>query len=134
MLYRRRSCRGLSMVEMMFATMILAIVLLGLLGVIATVLRNLDDGRTYEKVGIAASSVFGQAGLAVSEDFEKSLFPDTFTPGVQEFPGLDGISFEIREELEREDLKRVEVTLYWTSKDKGEHRKTFMTKFLKGAR
>ncbi len=128
------SRRGLSMVEMMFAVMILSVVLLGMLGIIGTVLRNLEDGRTYEKVSIAANSLFGQAGLALSENFEKSLFPDTFIHGVQEFPGLEGVSYEVKEERERDDLKRVEVTLFWKSKDGLEHKKTFMTKFVKGAR
>lgn len=122
------------MVEMMFALLILSVVLLGLLGIITTVLRNLEDGRTYEKVNIAANSLFGQAGLAAAENFEKSLFPDTFAEGVQEFPGLEGILYEVHEELEREDLKRVEVTLFWENKDGTERKKTFMTKFVKGAR
>lgn len=122
------------MVEMMFAILILSVVLLGLLGIITTVLRNLEDGRSYEKVDIAANSLLGQAGLAASENFEISLFPDTFSEGVQAFPGLEGISYEIKEELEREDLKRVEVTLFWKNKDGAERQKTFMTKFVKGAR
>lgn len=131
---RAKNRHGFSMVEMMFALLILSVVLLGLLGVITTVLRNLEDGRAYEKVDIAANSLFGQAGLAAAENFEKSLFPDTFAEGVHQFPGLEGILYEVKEELEREDLKRVEVTLFWKNKDGAERKKTFMTKFVKGTR
>ena len=122
------------MVEMMFAVMILSVVILGLLGIISTVLKNLEEGRNFEKISIAANSLFGQAGLALSESFEVSLFPDTFTEGVQDFPGIEGVRYEVKEERERDDLKRVEVTLFWRSKDSVEHKKTFMTKFVKGAR
>lgn len=122
------------MVEMMFAVMILSVVILGLLGIISTVLKNLEEGRNFEKVSIAANSLFGQAGLALSENFEVSLFPDTFTEGVQDFPGIEGVRYEVKEARERDDLKRVEVTLFWKSKDSVEHKKTFMTKFVKGAR
>lgn len=122
------------MVEMMFAVMILAIVILGLLGIISTVLRNLEEGRTYEKLSIAATSVFGQAGLALEENFDRPLLPDTFSEGVHEFPGLEGVSYEVKEERERDDLKRVEVTLFWKSKGGSEHKKTLMTKFVKGVR
>ncbi len=133
MIHRSRLSAGFSMVEMMFAILILSLVLLGMLGVISTVLRNLEDGRSYEKVSIAANSIFGQAGLALSENFEKSLFPETFTEGVQPFPDLDGIQYQVTEARERDDLKRLEVTIFWKNKDGTDRKKTFMTKFVKGS-
>jgi hypothetical protein len=103
------------MMEIMFAMLILVVVILGLLGMLGSVLRSQSEGRIYEKVSIAANTVFGQAGQAISEDFEKSLVPD-----------------EISEQREKDDLKRVDITLYWKDKDGQEHQKTLSTKFLKG--
>ena len=77
---------GFSMIEMMFAIMICSIVLLGLLGVLGSVLRNQAEGRTYETISIAANSVFGQAGQALSEDFQRPLVPDVFPEGRQPVP------------------------------------------------
>ncbi len=134
MIRRCNSLRaGFSMVEMMFAIMILSVVLLGMVGSISTVLRNLEDGRSNERVSIAANSIFGQAGLALSENFEKSLIPGTFSEDVQPFPELNGIEYQVTEARERDDLKRVEVTILWKNKDGTARKKTFMTKFLKGS-
>lgn len=121
------------MIEMMFAILILSIVILGLMGVLGSVLRNQSEGRIYEKVSIAANTVFGQAGQALSDDFEKKLVPDVFPPGRQPVTGLEEeVSFEISETRERDDLKRVDITLYWKDKDGREHQKSLSTKFVKG--
>jgi hypothetical protein len=121
------------MMEIMFAMLILVVVILGLLGMLGSVLRSQSEGRIYEKVSIAANTVFGQAGQAISEDFEKSLVPDVFASGRQPVTGLEEeISFEISEQREKDDLKRVDITLYWKDKDGQEHQKTLSTKFLKG--
>jgi hypothetical protein len=121
------------MIEMMFAILILSIVILGLLGVLGSVLRNQSEGRTYEKVSIAANTVFGQAGQALADDFEKVLVPDVFPAGRQPVTGLEEeVTFEISETRERDDLKRIDITLYWKDKDGQEHSKALSTKFVKG--
>lgn len=124
--------RGFSMVEMMFAIMICTVVLLGLLGVLGSVLRNQAEGRTYEKISIAANSVFGKAGQALSEDFDRPLVPDIFAEGRQDLANLEGVSFEVSEELEAEDLKRVDIVIHWKDETGKEHSKSMTTKFLKG--
>ena len=120
------------MIEMMFAILIISIVLLGLISVMGSVLRNQSEGRTYDQVTIAANSVFGLAGQALSDDFEKPLIPDTFVAGRQPMTSLEGVSFEVTEQRERDDLKRVDVVIYWKDKTGNEHQKTLSTKFLKG--
>lgn len=129
---RRARYSGFSMVEMMFAMMICTIVLLGLVSVLGSVLRNQAEGRNYEKVSIAANTVFGRAGEALAEDFERPLVPDVFPEGRQPLPNLEGLEFEISEETEREDLRRVDIILYWTDDKDKEHSKPMTTKFLRG--
>ena len=120
------------MLEMMFAILILSVVLLGLMSVLGSVLRNQSEGRIYETVSVAANTLFGQAGQALHDKFDKPLVPDTFAAGRQPMPNLEGIEFEISENLEREDLKRVDIVLYWKDKAGAEHQKPMSTKFLKG--
>lgn len=127
-----RGRRGFSMVEMMFAIMICTVVLLGLLGVLGSVLRNQAEGRTYEKISVAANSIFGKAGQALSEDFDRPLVPDIFAEGRQDLVNLEGVSFEVSEELEAEDLKRVDIVIHWKDETGKEHSKSMTTKFLKG--
>lgn len=119
------------MVEMMFAIMICSIVLLALLGVLGSVLRNQAEGRAYEKVSIAANSIFGQAGQALAEDFERPLVPELFSEGRQSVTNLDGVEFEISQTLEKEDLMRVDIVVYWNDDKGSSHNKPFSTKFLK---
>lgn len=123
--------RGFSMIEMMFAIMICSVVLLGLLGVLGSVLRNQAEGRTYEKVSVAANSIFGKAGQALSEDFERPLVPDVFPKGRQPVDGVQDVSFEMSESQDRDDLRSVQIVLYWKDRDGHEHQKTMSTKFLK---
>lgn len=119
------------MVEMMFAILILSVVLLGLLAVLSSILRYQSEGRTYEKVSVAANDVFGQAGEALAENFDRPLVPDVFARGRHALPNLDGVTFEIADTAERADLRRVDLTLYWNDERNVEHRKTMTTKFLK---
>jgi type II secretory pathway component PulJ len=119
------------MMEMMFALLILSIVILGLVSVLGAVLRNQSEGRAYDQVSIATNAIFADAGLALSEDFEKSLIPDTFRPGRQPMESLKEVSFEVSETRERDDLKRVDIVVYWKDKNGIEHRKAMSTKFLK---
>lgn len=120
------------MVEMMFAIMICSIVLLGLLGVLTSVLRNQAEGRTYERISVAASTIFGRAGEALAENWSRPLVPDVFEAGRQPVPNLEELAFEVEETAEKDDLKRVDVTLYWTDEGGGARQKTMTTKFLKG--
>ena len=119
------------MMEMMFAIMICSVVLLGLLGVLGSVLRNQAEGRTYEQVSVAANSIFGKAGQALSEDFERPLVPDVFPKGRQPVDGVQDVSFEMSESQDRDDLRSVQIILYWKDRDGREHQKTMSTKFLK---
>jgi len=129
---RSRSARGFTMVEMMFAIMILSIVLLALVSVLGTILDNQMSGRTYDKVSIATNMLFGQARLALAEKFDRPLVPDVFPSGRQKLANLEGISYEISETMEpgRSDLARVVLTIYWTDKSAERH-KTMSTKFLR---
>lgn len=129
---RRRLERGFNMIEMMFAIFILTLVLFGLLGVLTSVLRNQAEGRSYEKVSIAANAIFGQAGDALTEHFDHDLVPDVFAAGRQPLASLEGVEFELSETRERDDLKRVDITIYWKDKNGAEHQKFMTTKFLKG--
>ena len=124
--------KGFTMIEMMFAILILSIVLLGLMSVLGSVLRNQSDGRIYETVSVAANAIFGQAGQAVHDNFDKPLIPGTFPAGRQPMTNLEGIEFEVSETLEREDLKRVDLVIYWKDKAGAERRTNMSTKFLKG--
>ena len=119
------------MIEMMFAIMLCSVVLMGLLGVLSSILRYQSEGRIYDKVSVAANDVFGQAGEALSKDFERPLVPDVFPPGRQPLASLEGVSFEVVETTERKDLKRVDLTLYWSDGRNIEHHKSMTTKFLK---
>lgn len=125
-----RSTRGFTMVEMMFAIMILSIVLLALVSVLGTILDNQMSGRTYDKVSIAANMVFGQARLALAERFDRPLVPDVFPSGRQKLANLEGVSYELSETKERKDLARVDLTIHWTDKNVDRH-KTMSTKFLR---
>lgn len=116
----------------MFAILIFSIVIFGLMGVLSSVLRNQTEGRVYEKVSIAANSIFGQAGQALSDNFEKPLVPDTFAAGRQPVSNLEGVTFEVTEALERDDLKRVDIVIYWKDNIGAERSKAMSTKFLKG--
>lgn len=127
----KRLERGFNMIEMMFAIFILSLVLLGLLGVLSSVLRNQAEGRSYELVSIAANSVFGQAGEALNEHFDHDLVPDVFAAGRQPVGGLEGVEFELTETRERDDLKRVDITIYWKDKNGTQHQKFMTTKFVK---
>ena len=118
------------MVEMMFAIMILSIVLLALVSVLGTILDNQMSGRTYDKVSIAANMIFGQARLALAEHFDRPLVPDVFPSGRQKLANLDGVSYELSETMERNDLARVDLTIHWTDKNVDRH-KTMSTKFLR---
>lgn len=119
------------MVEMMFAIMICSFVLLGLLGVLSSVLRNQAESRNYEKISIAANSIFGQVGQALDEDFERPLTPHLFAPGRQELTNLEGIGFEVTQVRERQDLMRVDIVIYWDDEKGVPHKKTMSTKFLR---
>ena len=121
------------MVEMMFAIMICSIVLLGLLAVLGSVLRNQEEGHNYEKVSIAANLIFSRAGQALENDFDQVLVPDIFAEGRQPLENLPDVSFEISETLvpAKEDLKQVEIVIYWNDKKGVEHRKSMSTKFLR---
>jgi type II secretory pathway pseudopilin PulG len=129
--YTNKRISGFSMIEMMFAIMICTIVLLGLLGVLGSVLRNQAEGRVYEKVSIAANSIFGQAGQALSEDFDRPLVPAVFADGRQPVTNLDDVEFEISQTLERDDLMRVDIVIHWADEKDVAHSKPMMTKFLK---
>lgn len=118
------------MVEMMFAILIFSIVLLGLLGVLSSLLRHQAEGRAYEQVSVAANSLFGLAGEALAEDFDRPLVPDVFPAGRQSVPNLEGITFELVETAERADLKRVDLSLYWRDRQNVEHHKSMSTRFL----
>ena len=124
--------KAFSMIEMMFAIMICTIVLMGLLSVLGSVLRNQAEGRTYEKISMAANSVFGQAGQALKEDFQRPLVPDVFPEGRQPLANLEGVEFELSETAERDDLRRVDIIIYWTDEKGVEHKKPMTTKFLEG--
>ncbi len=119
------------MIELLFALLILTIVILGMVGVLASLLRYQSDGRNYEKVGIAGGIVFGQAGLALSENFERPLVPDLFEAGRQPLSEIEGLSFEVVETRERDDLKRVDLTIFWADESGAQREKTMSTKFLK---
>jgi hypothetical protein len=119
------------MVELMFAIMIFSVVLLGLLGVLSSLVRYQSEGRAYEKVSVAANAIFGQAGEALARDFDKPLVPDLFPAGRQPMANLEGVTFEVMETAERPDLKRVDLTLYWTDERNIEHHKSMTTRFLK---
>lgn len=118
------------MVEMMFAIMILSIVLLALVSVLGSLLEQQTRGRSYDKVAIATNQVFGQARQALAEHFDRPLVPDVFPSGRQKLPDLDGVSYEITQTMERTDLARVDLVIYWTEKN-GEHRRAMSTKFLR---
>lgn len=119
------------MTEMMFAIMILSIVLLALVSVLGSVLRHQYEGRNAEKISIAANQVFGKAGHALAEHWERALVPDVFPAGKQALASVEGISYEVSETKERNDLKRVNITLYWKDKDGTEHQKDMFTKILR---
>lgn len=119
------------MVEMMFAIMICSVVLLALLAVLSTLVRQQTEGRAYEKLSVAANALFGQAGEALTRDFDKPLIPDVFPAGRQPMANVEGVSFEVAETKERADLKRVDVSLYWTDARNANHQLTMSTKFVK---
>lgn len=122
------------MVELLFAVMLCSLVLLGLIGVLASILRTQIDGRAYERVGVAASAIFGRAEQALSEDFERALIPDLFDDGVQPLENFEEIEFEVSETLERDDLKRVDLTIYWRDEKGDVRQKKLTTKFLRARR
>jgi type II secretory pathway pseudopilin PulG len=119
------------MVEMMFAIMILSIVLLGLVSVLGSVLRNQFEGRNAEKVAIAANTLFAQAGHALTDHWDRPLVPDLFPAYRQDMANLEGISYELSETKERDDLKRVDIKIYWKDKNGNEHQKAMTTKILR---
>lgn len=123
--------RGFTMVEMMFAIMILSVVLLALVSVLGSILDNQYQSRTYDKVSIAANTVFGQARQALAEHFERPLVPDVFPAGRQKVANLEGVSFEVTETRVRPDLKQVDLLIHWTDKQGHEHHKPMTTKFLR---
>jgi len=119
------------MMEMMFAIMILSIVLLALVSVLGSVLRHQFEGRNAEKVSIAANTLFGQANHALAEHWERPLVPDVFPGYRQDMANLEGISYELSETKERNDLKRVDIKIYWKDKNGAEHQKAMFTKVLR---
>jgi type II secretory pathway pseudopilin PulG len=119
------------MVEMMFAILILSVVLLGLVSVLGSILDNQYNSRAYDKVSIAANTVFGQARQALAEHFDRPLVPDVFPAGRQTLPNLDGVSYEITQTPKRPDLMQVDLVIHWTDKRGQEHHKSMSTKFLR---
>jgi prepilin-type N-terminal cleavage/methylation domain-containing protein len=123
--------RGFNMIELMFSILICSIVLMGLLGVLGSLIRDQAEGRTYERVSLAASTVFGEAGEAIARDFYAPLVPDIFAEGRQPVGDIEGVEFEISETQVRDDLKKVDIVLYWTDEKNAEHQKQMSTYFLK---
>jgi type II secretory pathway pseudopilin PulG len=110
------------MVEMMFAILILSVVLLGLVSVLGSILDNQYNSRAYDKVSIAANTVFGQARQALAEHFDRPLVPDVFPAGRQTLPN---------QTPKRPDLMQVDLVIHWTDKRGQEHHKSMSTKFLR---
>lgn len=127
---RSRAARGFTMTEMMFAIMVLSIVLLALVSVLGSMLDQQMRGRSYDKVAIAANQIFGQARQALAEHFDRPLVPNVFPSGRQELANLEGVSYEVTQTMERNDLARVDLTIHWTEKGIGHHR-SMSTKFLR---
>lgn len=119
------------MVEMMFAIMILSIVLLGLVSVLGSVLRHQYEGRNAEKVSIAANTLFAQAGHALAEHWDRALVPDVFPGYRTDLSNLEDVSYELSETKERNDLKRVDIKIFWKDKNGNEHQKAMFTKILR---
>lgn len=123
--------RGFSMVELMFALLIISIVILGAMSLLGTILRNQKDGRIYEKVSVVANEVFGRIGEALSEDFETEIKPSFFGDDPQP---LEGITYEVLPSAgdNREDLKTVKVKFSWKDEAGRPREKVISTKFLRG--
>lgn len=115
----------------MFAIMILSIVLLALVSVFGSVLRNQFEGRSAEKVSIAANALFGKAGHALAEHWDRPLVPEIFPGYRTDLPNVEGISYELKESELAKDLKRVDIKLYWKDKSGNEHAKEMFTKILR---
>lgn len=128
----RQSEKGFSMMELLFAMLILTVVIMGMVGVLASLIQRQAEGLNYEKVSIAGDLIFGQAGQALSENFDRPLIPDLFEEGQQPIAELEGFSVEVTETQERDDLKRVDIAIFWTDENGVSRRKSMSTKFLKG--
>lgn len=104
--------RGLNLAEVMVSLLLISIAVLGLVSVHLYSARAAQGNRSRHTASVLAASTMHQTEERVRQDFSVSVASPR-----QAHPEAAGYEYEILETLPEPTLKRVEVRVFWQTRE-----------------
>ena len=108
----RPASRGPSLGELILSLLLTTLAVLGLVGVVSYSLRAQVKSSQAHVASVIAATRIEDARVTVLKDFALSLDLPR-----QAAPEQTGFEVAVRETREGDDLKRVDVSVYWTDRE-----------------